>query len=66
MEYKIIKDFENYNLYENGDVFNSKTNQKLIINNSNNKFTIKLCKNSKSNTITLCRLIYEETHVAPL
>lgn len=59
MEYKIIKDFENYNLYENGDVFNSKTNQKLIINNSNNKFTIKLCKNSKSNTITLCRLIYE-------
>jgi hypothetical protein len=59
MEYKIIKDFENYNLYENGDIFNNKTNQKITINNSNNKYTIKLCKNSKSNTFTLGRLIYE-------
>jgi hypothetical protein len=59
MEYKTIKNYENYNLYENGDVFNNKTNQKLTINNSNNQSTIKLCKNSKSNTFTLGRLIYE-------
>ena len=59
MEYKIIKDFENYNLYENGDIFNNKTNQKLIINNFNNKSRIKLYKNSKSITFTLGRLIYE-------
>jgi hypothetical protein len=59
MEYKIIKDFENYILYENGDVLNNNTKQKLTINNSNNQYTIKLCKNSKSKTFTLIRLIYE-------
>jgi hypothetical protein len=59
MEYKTIKEFENYIIYENGDVYNKKTKQKLAINFTNNQYLIKLCNDGKSFSITLIRLIYD-------
>lgn len=59
MEYKSIKEFENYIIYENGDVYNKKTKQKITINFTNNQYLIKLYNDGKSKSITLIRLIYE-------
>ena len=54
MEYKIIKGFENYGIYENGDIINVKTNRilkkskdnlgyyKVILYNDDNKKTFRI------------------------
>ena len=59
MEHKIIKGFENYILYENGDIYNNKTNKKVNKKlEGTNKYKITLY-NNKNYCFTLIRLIYE-------
>lgn len=60
MEFKQIKNFEQYLLYENGQIYNTKTKKyiKCCKSDSNQQY-IKLLNNGKSYTFTLPRLIYE-------
>ena len=59
MDYRHIRGYENYILYENGDVYNTNTNKKLKVNFSNNQYHISFCKNSKQKSFTYVRVIYE-------
>jgi hypothetical protein len=60
MEYKNIKNYEHYQLFENGKIYNTKT--KNYVNgtiNKNNQYCIKLTLNGITKSFTLSRLIYE-------
>lgn len=60
MEYKNIKDFDNYILYENGDVYNIKRNKQMKSRVNNGHIQIGLNNNNnKKKDFTLARLIYE-------
>lgn len=61
MEYKFVKYYENYKIYENGDIINinSKTKRKIAVSCNNDQYRINLCKNGKHKGFTLVRLIYE-------
>ena len=54
MEFKIIKDFENYKLYENGEIYNNKLNNKIKTNKR-----VKLSNDFTKKTFVLSRIIYE-------
>ena len=58
MKYKKIENYDNYILYENGDIINSNTNKKLKIYYRNNYF-VRLSKEGKTVTVFILRLIYE-------
>ena len=62
MKFKNIKNYENYKLYENGSIFNAKTNKYLTLPTSQHQSRIKLTKNGKLKGFTLERLIYENVH----
>jgi hypothetical protein len=60
MEYKNIKNYEHYQLFENGKIYNTKT--KNYVNgtiNKNNQYRINLTLNGITKSFTLSRLIYE-------
>ena len=61
MEYKKVKNFENYIIFENGSVLNTKTGKdiKEFLNKHNNQYYIRLTNNGKNSTFTLSRLVYE-------
>ena len=54
-----ILNFENYNLYENGDIINLDTNKKISISKNRNSYFIRLNKLGKTYSINILRLIYE-------
>lgn len=54
LHYKLIRDYENYRIYENGEVTNSKGNKMTIKNHKLN-----LCKNGKYKNLVVTRLMYE-------
>jgi hypothetical protein len=61
MEYKNIKNYENYHLFEDGKIFNTK-NKKYIkgtFDKNNNICRIKLLNNNSQKSFLLTRLIYE-------
>lgn len=54
-----MKGYENYKVYENGDVYNITTSKKKALNIANGNDLIGLYKNSKEKMIKLSRLVYE-------
>lgn len=54
-----ISDYDNYLLYENGDIYNKKTEQNLKLASVNNTMRVTLCSGGKRKSIALQRLIYE-------
>src|SRR5437868_11769507 len=56
MEYKIIKDFPLYWVYENGDIINHKTNKKVRMRQD---YVVNLSCNSKVTTFSAKKVIYE-------
>lgn len=54
-----IKNFDNYILYENGDIINTNTNKKLKIYTNKNSYYIKLSKDGKPTSLFIFKLIYE-------
>jgi len=59
MEHKNIKDFEDYIVYENGEIYNIKTNKKARIETNGERRIAVLKKDNIEKCITLSRLIYE-------
>lgn len=57
--YKPVKDFDDYEISEDGEVFNIKTNTEVKINYKNEIHYVKLSKDNYKKTFTLSRLIYE-------
>ena len=57
-----IKNYDNYLLYENGDIINTKTNRKMEISldSSKNTHRVRLNKETKTTTFNALRLIYEK------
>jgi hypothetical protein len=56
MEYKNINGFENYIVYENGEIFNTKTNKKISTKKNSSGFLLVRLNNI---TFTASRIIYE-------
>ena len=59
MKFKNLNNFENYKLYENGDIINSNTNKKIKISKKGSSYYISLSKEKKTTTMYLPKLIYE-------
>lgn len=61
MEFKNIKNYEHYQLFEDGKIFNTKTKKYInyTLNKNNNHYYVKLCKNKIQKTISIIKLIYE-------
>ena len=58
LQYKNIKGYEHYKLYENGKVYNTKTNNILSWVEYSDGFAINLTKDNKSKSFRLARLMY--------
>jgi len=60
-----IKNYDNYLLYENGDIINTKTNRKMEISldSSKNTHRVRLNKETKTTTFNALRLIYEKFNI---
>lgn len=59
MEYKNIEGFDNYIVYENGDVYNIKRNKQMKSRVNNGQIKIKLSDDDGEKEFILARLIYE-------
>lgn len=58
LHYKLIRDYENYFIYENGDIISNKRKTKnLMAIDAENRTT--LCKNGKQKSLMVTRLMYE-------
>lgn len=58
MNYKTIKNYDDYIVYENGDIYNINRNNKMKYFITNNICYIKLSKNEKRKTFVYSRLVY--------
>jgi hypothetical protein len=65
MIFKKIKGYENYHIYENGDVYNIATNIKLKIIN-NRDISVKLENNGIKKNVSLKKIIYENFNEEPI
>ena len=59
MEYKIIKDFDNYKIYENSDIYNITTTKQLKPTWSKNYCSVKLFNGETKHYKLLSKLVYE-------
>jgi len=57
--YKNIKNYNNYIIYENGDIINTNTKDKLSVDFRRNKYTVRLSYNGKVKSFNYLRLMYE-------
>jgi hypothetical protein len=57
--YKKIYNYDNYIIYENGDIINTDTKYKIGIDFRRNTYKIRLSDNGKIKSFNLLRLLYE-------
>jgi hypothetical protein len=59
MIFKKINNYDNYIIYENGDIINTDSKNNISFSLQQKKYIIRLKKNTKTKTFNYLRLIYE-------
>ena len=59
MEFRKIEGYDNYVIYENGDIINTEKNYKLTASFHKTSYYVCLRKNKKKQTINLLKIMYE-------